>query len=98
RFSRDWSSDVCSSDLHRIIERARPAARCTSLSLPLVAAAGIVPGGGQLLTPGRRAFGQTLLLATVGSFAAAQGLHAYSRSAYDSSEERRVGRGGRCRG
>lgn len=70
-------------EMHRIIERARPAARCTSLSLPLVAAAGIVPGGGQLLTPGRRAFGQTLLLATVGSFAAAQGLHAYSRSAYD---------------
>ncbi|WKW13593.1 hypothetical protein Strain138_002917 [Pseudogemmatithrix spongiicola] len=70
-------------EMHRILDRVRPQARCTSLRLPLVAAAGLVPGGGQIITPGRRAFGQTLLLATVGAFAAAQGLHAYSRSAYD---------------
>lgn len=70
-------------EMNRIIERARPKARCTSVSLPLVAVAGLLPGGGQLLTPGRRAYGQTLLLSTLGAFAAAQGLHAYSRSAYD---------------
>lgn len=71
------------AEMNRIIERARPRARCTAVSLPLVAAAGILPGGGQLLTPGRRAYGQTLLLSTLGGFAAAQALHAYSRRAYD---------------
>lgn len=71
------------AEMNRILERARPAARCTSVSLPLLAVAGVVPGGGQLLTPGRRAYGQALLLSTLGAFAAAQGLHAYSRSAYD---------------
>lgn len=71
------------AELHRIIERTRPKARCTSVSLPLLALAGVVPSGGQLLTPGRRAYGQTLLLSTIGAFAVAQGLHAYSRSAYD---------------
>jgi hypothetical protein len=76
-------SSAAPDEMNRIIERARPAARCTSVSLPLIAAAGILPGGGQLLTPGRRAYGQTLLLSTLGAFAAAQGLHAYSRSAYD---------------
>ncbi len=70
------------AEMNRIIDRARPQARCTSVSLPLVAAAGVIPGGGQLLTPGRRAYGQALLLSTVGAFAVAQGLHAYARSAY----------------
>jgi hypothetical protein len=69
-------------EMNRIIERARPQARCTSVSLPLVAVTGILPGGGQLLTPGRRAYGQALLLATVGAYVVAQGLHAYARSAY----------------
>jgi hypothetical protein len=75
-------ADNAPEEMNRIIERVRPRARCTSLSLPMVAAAGLVPGGGQLLTPGRRAYGQTLLLSTLGAFAAAQGLHAYSRNAY----------------
>lgn len=70
-------------EMNRIIARARPKVRCTSVSLPLVAAAGILPGGGQILTPGRRAYGQTLLLSTLAAFAAAQGSHAYSRAAYD---------------
>ena len=70
-------------EMNRIIDRARPArARCTSVSLPLLAVAGALPGGGQLLTPGRRAYGQTLMLSTLGAFAAAQSLQAYSRSAY----------------
>lgn len=71
------------AEMARIIARTRPQARCTLVPLPLVAVAGILPGGGQLLTPGRRVFGQTLLLSTVGAFAVAQGLQAYSRSAYE---------------
>jgi hypothetical protein len=76
-------ADNAPEEMNLILERARsPRARCTSVSLRLLAVAGVVPGGGQLLTPGRRAYGQALLLSTLGAFAAAQGLHAYSSSAY----------------
>lgn len=70
-------------EMHAIIERARPAARCTSVPLWKVLGASIVPGGGQATTAARRSFGTSLLLGTVGAYALAQGAHAYSRSQYD---------------
>lgn len=70
-------------EMNRILDRGRsPRARCTWVSLPLVALAAALPGGGQILTPGRRAYGQSLMLWTLAAFAAAQRLHVYSRSAY----------------
>ena len=76
-------SPTAPASLRAIVDEAPRTARCTSQSLPLLAVAGVVPGGGQWLTPGRRRYGATLLVATLGSFAVAQGLHAYSRRAYD---------------
>ncbi len=75
-------------EMNRILDRARsPRARCTSKSLSLVALAGALPGGGQMLMPERRDYGRSLLLWTLGGFAAAQGMHAYSRSAYQNYQD-----------
>lgn len=70
-------------EMHAIIERARPAARCTTVPLWKVLGASLVPGGGQATTAERRSFGTSLLMGTVGAYALAQGAHAYSRSKYN---------------
>lgn len=75
-------SPTAPPSLRQIVAQQPVTARCTSESLPLLALAGVVPGGGQWLTPGRRRYGATLMASTLGGFAVAQGLHVYSRSAY----------------
>src|SRR5690606_39354727 len=82
RFSRDWSSDVCSSDLVEVI---RPGAFDETLAEKPDVSARVQHQGG-LMAIGRTTNG-TLRLKTD-----KQGLQ------YERSEERRVGKECRCRG
>jgi hypothetical protein len=71
------------AEMYAIIDRARPAARCTSVPLWKVAVTSALPGAGQWTAGSRRKFGTSLFLGTVGAYALSQGFHAYSRSRYD---------------
>src|SRR5690606_39451863 len=92
RFSRDWSSDVCSSDLHEMVDLDANIARLDPLrvieavtaGVAFLAAGAIIRSGGNIrgLTTGAGMW-----------MAGAVGVASGSRS-----EERRVGKEWRCRG
>src|SRR5690606_40480262 len=96
RFSRDWSSDVCSSDLVIMItgDHPRTAAR-------IAADLGIVPPGSNALTGtdldelDEAGFAEAVRHISV--FARVAPVHKL-RIVDARSEERRVGKGWRCRG
>src|SRR5690606_40308766 len=88
RFSRDWSSDVCSSDLARGQRRA-------------VVVVEALAGGGEDLDAGERRLRERLgarggELGGGGAATVVAGHGALERGAR--SEERRVGKESRCRG
>src|SRR5690606_40803954 len=94
RFSRDWSSDVCSSDLGLVGEE-EAAVAALGQSLAILRALGDRCGEAQVLNH----YGN--LLRTSGDQAAARRHYAdalqLARDVRCRSEERRVGKGGRGR-
>src|SRR5690606_40617811 len=88
RFSRDWSSDVCSSDLCRVVEDDGWCRRCGCEGVPrdtVIRRLAHEPLGWR----------PTTLEVTVRRYRCIGCGHVWRQ---DRSEERRVGEEGRCRG
>src|SRR5690606_40501305 len=85
RFSRDWSSDVCSSDLRAVDSLGNPVSDGTEIFFTTDTSSGIVGGGEGAQGSAKTIKGEaSVLLATDPSKA---GVHTVIRS-----EERRVGK------
>ena len=68
--------------LRETAQALRPAARCTSIPLPLIALRSVVPGGGQVTSPGRRRLALVSFTGTVAAFLAGRAALDASRRTY----------------
>ena len=68
--------------LRETVQALRPAARCTSIPLPVIALRSVVPGGGQATSPGRRRLALVSLTGTVAAYLAGHTAREASRRAY----------------
>lgn len=77
------------ASLRDMADASRKPARCTSIPLPVIALRSVVPGYGQATGPLRRRLALTVFASTALTYAAAEGVRGFARTAYREYEEYR---------